>query len=88
MLTGVLPPDDGTASIMGYDIIKQPIKVKEQISVVPETANAYVELTAWQNLTLMGELYGVPKQETRKHAERLLKDLKLHCTMFLAEACS
>lgn len=78
MLTGVLQPDDGTAIIMGCNIIKHAIQVKQLISVVPEMANAYVDLTAWQNLTLMGELYGVPKQGIYERAERLLKMLKLY----------
>jgi ABC-2 type transport system ATP-binding protein len=77
MLTGVLPPDLGTAVIMGYDILKNPIRVKELISVVPEMANAYVDLTAWQNLMLMGELYGVNKKETCYRADGLLKELGL-----------
>ena len=78
MLTGVLKPDYGTIVIMGYDIQKHPIQVKEQISVVPEMANAYLDLTAWQNLMLMGELYGVPKHDTRDRADRLLGELGLH----------
>ena len=62
---------------MGYDVMKNSIRVKELISVVPEMANAYVELTAWQNLMLMGELYGVNKRETCDRADGLLKELGL-----------
>ena len=78
MLTGVLKPDYGTIVILGYDIQKHPIQVKEQISVVPEMANAYLDLTAWQNMMLMGELYGVPKHDTRDRANRFLKEPGLY----------
>ena len=78
MLTGVLKPDYGTIFIMGYDIQKHPIQVKEQISVVPEMANAYLDLTAWQNLMLMGDLYGTPEHETRDRANSFLKELGLY----------
>jgi ABC-2 type transport system ATP-binding protein len=77
MLTGVLKPDSGTAKIMGYDVRKQPLKFKQLISVVPEMANAYVDLTAWQNLTFTGELYGLSKSETHDRAKSLLKKLNI-----------
>jgi ABC-2 type transport system ATP-binding protein len=45
--------------------------------VVPETANAYVDLTAWQNLMLMGELYGIERGQAAERASRLLGTLGL-----------
>jgi ABC-2 type transport system ATP-binding protein len=61
MLTGVIPLDAGTATILGYDIRSDPVQAKQGFGVVPETSNAYTDLTAWQNLMLMGELYGLPR---------------------------
>ena len=77
MLTGVIKPNDGTAKIMGYDVLKQPLRVKQIIGVVPETSNAYLDLTAWQNLMLTGELYGIPKKERVERAEALLRRFEL-----------
>jgi ABC-2 type transport system ATP-binding protein len=77
MLTGILQPDSGTASIMGFDIRQQPIQCKQLISVVPEMANAYIDLTAWQNLLFMSELYGIPNQIAVTRAESLLKRFEL-----------
>ena len=64
MLTGVIPPDAGTATILGYDIRSEPVLAKQGFGVVPETSNAYSDLTAWQNLMLMGDCTGfrVPGQ--------------------------
>ncbi len=77
MLTGVIKPDEGTARIMGYDILKEPIKAKEVMGIVPEASNAYVDLSAWSNLMLMGELYGIPKKERERKAEELLQKFGL-----------
>jgi ABC-2 type transport system ATP-binding protein len=40
--------------------------------VVPETSKAYLDLTAWQNLMLMGELYGLPRVRSEPHSSDLL----------------
>jgi ABC-2 type transport system ATP-binding protein len=78
ILTGVIKPDSGTASIMGYDVLKRPLQAKQVISVVPETANVYIDLTAWQNLMLIGELYGIPKKDRFEKAEVLLRKFELY----------
>jgi ABC-2 type transport system ATP-binding protein len=78
ILTGVIKPDGGTATIMDYEILKEPLEAKQIMSVVPEMANAYVELSAWQNLMLIGELYGVPKNRRHERAEHLLKEFGLY----------
>lgn len=77
MLTGIIKPDSGKAYIMGFDIQKEPLKAKEHLGVVPETSNAYVDLSAWQNLILTADLYGVPKQDAEIRANALLKDFNL-----------
>ena len=78
MLTGVIKPDEGTALVMGYDVERESIKAKQVMGIVPETANAYIDLTVWQNLMFMGELYGVPKEERKRRGESLLRELGLY----------
>jgi len=77
MLTGVIPAEAGTATILGYDIRREPVMAKQGFGVVPETSNAYADLTAWQNLMLMGELYGLPRARAIKRASDLLGMLGL-----------
>jgi ABC-2 type transport system ATP-binding protein len=72
MLTGVIPPDAGTATILGHDIRSEPVLAKQGFGVVPETSNAYTDLTAWQNLMLMGELYGLPHARAEQRSSDLL----------------
>jgi ABC-2 type transport system ATP-binding protein len=73
MLTGVIPPDAGTATILGYDIRSEPVQAKQGFGVVPETSNAYTDLTAWQNLMLMAELYGLSRARAEQRSSDLLK---------------
>ena len=78
MLTGVIKPDEGTASILGYDILREGLKTRQLMGIVPEMANAYVDLSAWNNLMLIGELYGVSKKWRQKRASKLLKEFGLY----------
>ncbi|HNY89517.1 MAG TPA: ATP-binding cassette domain-containing protein [Methanoregulaceae archaeon] len=77
MLTGVIPPDSGSAMILGHDIQREPVLAKQGFGVVPETSNAYTDLTAWQNLMLMGELYGISPVRVSERASELLTVLGL-----------
>jgi len=78
MLTGILKPTKGKALIGKYDIQKSPIEAKELMGIVPEMANAYIDLSAFRNLLLIGELYGIEKEKRIKKAENLLKLFKLY----------
>jgi ABC-2 type transport system ATP-binding protein len=41
-------------------------------------SNAYVDLSAWENLMLIGELYGIAKKEREENATEILKDFGLY----------
>ncbi len=78
MLTGILEPSEGEIKILGYDMKRERIKARERMGIVPEMANPYIDLTAMQNLMLMGRLYGMKKSEIKKKGEELLKLFQLH----------
>ena len=78
MLTGVIKPDKGSASIFSYDVVKQGLKTKQLMGIVPEMSNAYVDLSAWNNLMLVGGLYGVNKSTKTERATSLLKKFDLY----------
>ena len=73
MITGILKPDAGAAWINGKNVEKNTVKAKQDIGIAPEVANAYIDLTGWQNMMLMGELYGIPKREREKRSEELME---------------
>jgi ABC-2 type transport system ATP-binding protein len=78
MLSGLSKPTSGNASILGFDIRSEIINIKKRIGVVPEISNPYYELSGFDNLLFMAQLYGVPLAQRRKKAEELLKTFRLY----------
>ena len=62
MLITLLTPSEGTALVNGHDIVKDAYRARQDIGVVPEMSNVYVELSAWANLIFTGELHGVTRR--------------------------
>ena len=77
ILTGIIPPDGGSVTVLGHDIRTAALQAKQGFGVVPEISNAYVDLTGWQNLMLIGELYGLPGAQARRRSSDLLTTLGL-----------
>ena len=75
VLTGVIKADAGTALVMGSKAGS--LKAKQTAGVVPEMANAYTDLSGWDNLMLMAELYGVSPTRARERNGSLLQALGL-----------
>ena len=75
ILTGVIEADNGVALLKGYRAGS--LKAKQISGVVPEMANAYVDLSAWDNLMLMAEIYGVASSKAKERSQALLESLGL-----------
>jgi ABC-2 type transport system ATP-binding protein len=72
MLSGLLEPTAGSAQIGGFDIRKEPRKVKEQIGVCPQEAAVFKFLTGMENLELFGNLHGLDRKVTKQRAADLV----------------
>ncbi|MBI2547071.1 MAG: ATP-binding cassette domain-containing protein [Candidatus Aenigmarchaeota archaeon] len=77
MLTTLTVPTKGTAIINGYDIVKNPDKVRESIGVMFQETVLDEELTAMDNMNFYADLYNMPKSEKKKRIHELLKRLRL-----------
>ncbi len=77
MLTGLLKPTEGTATVAGYDILAQSIEVKRRIGVVSENLNLYERLTANEYLELVGRLRGLDAESITARRGQLLETLDL-----------
>jgi ABC-2 type transport system ATP-binding protein len=73
MLATLSQPTSGTATIGGYDIVKEDSKVRTLIGLVSEKLIMYERLTAEENLRFFGKLYGVPDEEMKKSIVELLE---------------
>ena len=66
MLCGLLKPTAGSAQIAGFDVEKEPGKVKARIGVCPQEVAVYKFLTGMENIELFGRLHGMDGQTVRK----------------------
>lgn len=78
MLTGLTKPTSGTAKVAGRDCTREALAVKQRIGVVSEVSNLYNEMSAWDNLMFIGELYGVDKLTRETQAKQLLDAFQLY----------
>jgi ABC-2 type transport system ATP-binding protein len=72
MLTTLLPPSAGTATIAGYDIVQTAPEVRRRIGYVPQQLSADGSLSGYENLLLSARLYGVPHAERAQRIQRAL----------------
>ncbi|NJE61364.1 ABC transporter ATP-binding protein [Thermococcus sp. 21S7] len=72
-MLGIVIPDQGTVKLLGCDVFKEPITVKERIGFLPENATVYGELTAWKNLEFFANFYRMSNAEREKRITELLK---------------
>ena len=77
MLSTILSPTKGTATVDGYDIRRQPKEVRRVLGVVPQDAALYDDLTAAENLAYFGKLYGVVGERLKKRIDELLRLVRL-----------
>jgi len=77
MLCCLLKPTRGTASILGYDIAKEPFKVKKLIGVSPQDTVLSERLNCWENLALIGKVHGLSSNEVKRRSKELLETMGL-----------
>jgi ABC-2 type transport system ATP-binding protein len=77
MLTTLVKPDEGTAFINGYNIIKERTQVKKSISFAPQELVFYEELSALENLVFFGMMQGKQRKQLVKEANMILDKLGL-----------
>jgi ABC-2 type transport system ATP-binding protein len=77
MLTAVLGPTGGRATVDGLDVVRHPHELKQRIGLVFQEATADQDLTGRENLELAAALFGVPLRDTPKRVGDLLERLQL-----------
>jgi ABC-2 type transport system ATP-binding protein len=77
MLTGFIPPTSGRAYVNGINVAQRPSAARRHIGVVPEEANAYADLSVWDNIMLMAELHGVDYATRDTRGRELLDRFEL-----------
>ncbi|QWV97826.1 ABC transporter ATP-binding protein [Geomonas nitrogeniifigens] len=73
MLAGVLAPDEGSATVAGFDLARDAERAKHHISYMPQRFGLYEELTVDENIRFYADLFGVPRREREERSAELLK---------------
>jgi ABC-2 type transport system ATP-binding protein len=77
MLVTLKPPTSGTATINGFDIVKQPDKVRKSIGIVFQDPSSDEILTGYENLKLHGWLYDMPNDLLEDRIKEVLELVEL-----------
>lgn len=77
MMTTLIKPTSGRVKVAGFDVEKEDARIRQIIGVVPQQHSLYSDLTARENLELMGNLYDVPKKVMGERIEYYLRLVNL-----------
>ena len=78
ILSTVLTPSGGSASINGHDVVTQPSLVRHQIGFVSANTAVYDRMTAWEMVEYFGRLYGLEDEALRQRMNELFERLKMN----------
>jgi len=67
ILTGYMPPTDGTVTVAGYDVVEESMEVRRRVGYLPETVPLYTDMTALEYLKFMADLRHIPDSEDRAY---------------------
>jgi ABC-2 type transport system ATP-binding protein len=72
MLATLLRPDEGSARVLGHDIVSEADAVRGLVSLTGQLASVDEDLTGWENLVLLGRLLGYSRAQAKERADELL----------------
>jgi sodium transport system ATP-binding protein len=71
LLATTIKPDGGTAIVRGHDIVREPVKVRENLGVLTSNIGLYPRLTARENVAYFARLYGLSETATKRRIDEL-----------------
>jgi len=72
MLTGLLIPTSGSATICGHDLLQEPMEVKRIVGFVPDSGAVFESLTGLEYLEMVAALYGIPAEAARERIRQFI----------------
>ena len=77
MLTTLTRPSSGQIEIAGYDVVRHPLQVKQNMGVVLQQISVDADLTVWENMELHGRLHHIPKSQRQPRIKQWLEYVEL-----------
>jgi len=78
ILSTVLEPTSGTATINGYDVVTQSSRVRHEIGFLSANTAVYDRMTAWEMVEYFGRLHGIPRPRLHERMEHLFERLAMN----------
>ncbi|HKK09611.1 MAG TPA: ABC transporter ATP-binding protein [Bacteroidales bacterium] len=78
ILCGISAPTSGKVHVAGFDAVRHPEKIKQNIGYMSQKFSLYDDLTIRENFRLFGGIYGLRRKEIRSRTEELLNRLDLY----------
>jgi len=78
MISGLSKPSSGTVKVLGYNIVQHTRAIYAVLGTVPQETALYEELSAWTNMSVHADLYGVPRSDRDKRISDMLKLVELY----------
>ncbi|MEU9863785.1 ATP-binding cassette domain-containing protein [Streptomyces sp. NPDC047971] len=76
-LSTLIVPDSGTATVAGYDVVRQPRQLRRTIGLTGQYASVDEKLSGWENLYMIGRLLDLSRRDARRRADDLLERFSL-----------
>jgi len=73
IICGILLPTSGTVRVLGTDVVRDPEPVKAHIGYLSQRFSLYGDLTVWENIAFVADLFSVPRSQWEQRAEQLLQ---------------
>src|SRR5437667_5751913 len=73
ILTTLLAPDEGRAMVVGFDVVRDAVRLRAAIGLAGQSAAIDENLTGFENLEMVGRLYHLSREEARRRAEDVLE---------------
>jgi ABC-2 type transport system ATP-binding protein len=77
VLTTLLEPDEGSATVAGFDVVRDAVRLRSVIGLAGQFAAVDENLTGLENLQMVGQLYHLPAAEARRRAQEVLERFEL-----------
>src|SRR6266849_797765 len=71
VITGYLPPSDGSVRVASYDIVEEPLEAKRRTGYLPESPPVYPDMTVAEYLAFVARIKGVARREIRKACDEV-----------------
>jgi sodium transport system ATP-binding protein len=77
LLATILAPTSGTASVAGFDVVREPQKVRAHVGFLSTATALYDRLTAFETVEYFGQLYGLDSATIKRRADEIFKALDM-----------